>query len=101
MNQIIEAQPGWSIVLADFDVDGDRINGLTYEPVIGWLLLVDESKPRMIPTVEMIAITVSGLDRDAPIRRPDGTFYLPGWGDVKTEAELVAFLEDEAPWGGD
>ena len=100
MNQIIPAQPGWSIVLAEFDRDGDKITGLHYEPVISWLLLVDESKPHMVPAVECVPVTIRGENRDAPIRRPDDTLYLPGWGDVATEAELIDILQDERPWGG-
>ena len=85
--EIIKAEPGWSIV-SPWESEERTVERLEHLPVIAWQLDSDGED------VEVLPITVEGLEMDADVfRTPEGIYMVPLGGRWSDEADVVKYFE--------
>lgn len=93
---VLSALPGWSVAIP---IHGDKeIEGVDWEPVIAWLIVVNIRTDEKSHYCDVIPVTVENSYNESVIlRRPNGTATCPFVQDFQNppEEEVVKFLNEE------
>lgn len=99
----IQAQAGWDVVIPCHDGENpNEITGIDHEPVVAWALIEEGTRTRPeithdeeLPVVSPEPITLSGLNDNSILRRPDGKYTEPHFQDFETAEAVIKHLQEQ------
>jgi len=91
-NDLIQAQPGWSVVCRSLDMTGKLI--LDYEPIICWFPQIYPGAE--LPDVKLWPVTIRGLhdSSETVVQRPDGTYRGFDADRLNNEDDILAYFAE-------
>lgn len=91
---IIPAQPGWFVIVGEWDCSSNKVVSIFREPIIAWRIESDGSKSPVPIVVDDVAnLNTPVLDI---LQRPDGTMFVIGRHEIINDEAAMIWLEEQS-----